>query len=95
MDNNKEILERIEERLDKIFEILENRVTKNCEKMSNHIDFIDTVYDNVKSPLAYICNKVKSIAGSSETTHSLDMTKSLEITHTSENTDSLEGDPLL
>ena len=27
-------------------------------KMSQHIDFIERVYDNVKNPLGYICNKL-------------------------------------
>lgn len=31
--------------------------------MSNHIDFIDKVYDNVKSPLGYICSKVSIFSG--------------------------------
>ena len=26
--------------------------------MSQHIDFIERVYDNVKNPLGYICNKL-------------------------------------
>ena len=58
--------QRIEDKLDQIMEILESKVSKNCEKMSEHIDFIDTVYDNVKNPLGFICNKVGSIMGSSE-----------------------------
>jgi len=57
---------RIEEKLDKILELLENKVTKNCEKMSEHIDFIDNVYDSVKNPLGFICNKVGILMGSSE-----------------------------
>ncbi|GAG46381.1 unnamed protein product, partial [marine sediment metagenome] len=57
---------RIEAKLDKILELLEEKVTKNCEKMSEHIDFIDNVYDNVKNPLGFICNKVGSMIGSSE-----------------------------
>ena len=58
--------QRIEEKLDQILNILQTKVTQNCEKMSEHIDFIDTVYDNVKNPLGFICNKVGSIMGTSE-----------------------------
>jgi hypothetical protein len=29
-----------------------------CDKMSNHIDFIDSVYNRVKMPLYWICDKV-------------------------------------
>lgn len=62
----REINKRVEEKLDKILKILEGDLTKNCEKMSEHIDFIDNVYDNVKNPLGFICNKVGGIMGSSE-----------------------------
>ena len=58
--------QRIEDKLDKILEVLETQVTKNCEKMSEHIDFIDAVYDNVKNPLGFICNKVGGLMGKSE-----------------------------
>jgi hypothetical protein len=63
---DRERQKRIEAKLDKILELLEEKVTKNCEKMSEHIDFIDNVYDNVKNPLGFICNKVGSMIGSSE-----------------------------
>ena len=55
----------IEEKLDQILNILQTKVTQNCEKMSEHIDFIDNVYDNVKNPLGFICNKVGGFMGSS------------------------------
>ena len=58
--------QRIEDKLDKMIEILETQVTENCKKMSEHIDFIDTVYDNVKHPLGFICNKVGNLMGSTE-----------------------------
>ena len=64
---DRERQKRVEEKLDKILKILEGDLTKNCEKMSEHIDFIDNVYDSVKNPLGYICNKVSGIMGSSET----------------------------
>ena len=31
--------------------------------MSSHIDFIDNVYDTVKSPLNFMCNKVNILSG--------------------------------
>ena len=36
--------------------------------MSEHIDFIENVYDNVKNPLGFICNKISSISGNSNYT---------------------------
>ena len=26
--------------------------------MANHIDFIEKIYDNIKSPLGFLCNKI-------------------------------------
>ena len=60
----------IEVKLNKITELLEKDISPNCKKMSNHIDFIDKVYDNVKSPLGFICSKVSLLGGSNES-HSL------------------------
>lgn len=52
MNTNDEIMNlllKIDKRLDKIEEIL--LVTKNASnKMSNHIDFIDNIYDIIKKP---------------------------------------------
>ena len=50
--------ERIEEKLDKILELLE----KDCKKMTDHIDFIENVYDNVKSPFYYLMDKVNLLS---------------------------------
>ena len=53
----------LEVKLNKILELLENDVAPNCNKMSTHIDFIDKVYDTVKSPLGFLCNKVNLLSG--------------------------------
>ena len=53
----------LEIKLNKIIELLENDVAPNCNKMSTHIDFIDKVYDTVKSPLNFMCNKVNVLSG--------------------------------
>lgn len=50
--------ERIEQKMDKILELLE----KDCKKMTDHIDFIENVYDNVKSPFYYLMDKVNSVS---------------------------------
>ncbi len=50
--------ERIEEKMDRILELLE----KDCKKMTDHIDFIENVYDNVKSPFYYLMDKVNLIS---------------------------------
>ena len=53
----------LEIKLNKILELLENDVAPNCNKMSTHIDFVDKVYDTVKSPLNFMCNKVNILSG--------------------------------
>lgn len=53
----------LEVKLNKIIELIENDVAPNCNKMSSHIDFVDKVYDTVKSPLNFMCNKVNLLSG--------------------------------
>ena len=49
--------------INKILDILYNNdVIDNCKKMGEHIDFVEKVYQNVKYPLSYICNKVNNIS---------------------------------
>ena len=43
-------------------------LAENCKKMSDHIDFIETVYDNVKNPLGFLCNKLNVFSGNSNYT---------------------------
>tara|TARA_B100001057_G_scaffold198759_3_gene199345 strand:+ start:18536 stop:18835 length:300 start_codon:yes stop_codon:yes gene_type:complete len=45
-------------KMDNIISILNIDIKKNTEKMGDHIDFIERIYDNVKQPLAYLCNKI-------------------------------------
>ena len=47
--------------LDDKLDILIKLVSENkddCKKMSSHIDFIDSVYNNVKAPMNYICSNI-------------------------------------
>ena len=37
--------------------------------MSSHIDFVENVYDTVKHPLGYLCNKIKRLT--TNTTYTL------------------------
>ena len=34
--------------------------SKDCKKMSSHIDFIDNVYENVRAPLNFVCNSINN-----------------------------------
>jgi poly-beta-hydroxyalkanoate depolymerase len=54
---NQEEIYEINRKLDRILELLET----DGKKMSEHIDFIDNVYNNMKNPLHFIMNKVNSV----------------------------------
>ena len=61
-----ERLARIEDKLDLILEKLETDIEANCEKMADHITFVETVYDQVKNPLAFICHKLNYYIGNEQ-----------------------------
>jgi tRNA 2-selenouridine synthase SelU len=57
-DNNLENrLKIIEQKLDRLLELMEN----DCKKMSDHIDFVENIYDKVKTPFNYVMNSVSTI----------------------------------
>ena len=70
-DIEKKLIE-IEKKLDHILDIIERDVKPNCEKMGSHINFVELVYDNVKNPLGFLCNKVNYLRGSEIKSYSLD-----------------------
>ena len=45
--------------------------------MSSHIDFVENVYDTIKSPLGYICNKINYFS-SSNTNYTLENIEDIE-----------------
>ena len=61
INNLEEKLNQQNNKLDLILKILNEDIKENCEKMSNHINFIEKVYDKVKSPMYYICNKFNNM----------------------------------
>lgn len=68
--NLKSQVVRMEEKLDAILQKMDNNIIKNCDKMGDHIDFVNNVYDTVKVPLHYISNKVqKMIGGTNDNRH--------------------------
>jgi hypothetical protein len=58
--DNDDILQ-LNAKLDRIEKLLNNDILQNCNRMSNHIDFIERIYDYIKVPLFYITNRVQSI----------------------------------
>jgi hypothetical protein len=53
----KEKMDLLEKKVDRILELMEN----DCKKMRDHIDFVENVYDNVKTPFNYVMNSVGSL----------------------------------
>jgi hypothetical protein len=45
-------------KLDRILELMETE----CKKMADHIDFVEEVYDNIKSPFHFIMNRFSGLA---------------------------------
>ena len=66
-----EKLDDIDSNVDNLTKKIDEDLIKECKKMGVHIDFIETVYDNVKHPLGYICTKVKYLTGNNETQYTL------------------------
>jgi len=50
-------LREIDDKLTELI-ILMNDNKRDCEKMSSHIDFIDSVYEKLKAPIDYVCNRL-------------------------------------
>lgn len=71
LENIDEKLENIEKRITVLENKVDGELIKECKKMGSHIDFVETVYDNVKHPLGYINNKIKGIIGTEEKQYSL------------------------
>lgn len=67
---NKKI-DNLELKVNKLDKSVNEDLYEECKKMGSHIDFVETVYDNVKHPLGYICKKVQYLTGNSEETYSL------------------------
>jgi archaellum component FlaC len=70
-------LENIENDISDIKTQLNNNLSKDCKKMSDHIDFIERVYDNVKNPLGYLCSKLNFYSNNNNyTLENIDSTRS-------------------
>jgi hypothetical protein len=57
-------IELLNKKIDNLEVSLDEELIPECKKMGSHIDFIEKVYDTVKHPLGFICNKVKGITNS-------------------------------
>jgi len=66
-----EKIEILDEKMDNLTKQIGGDLMRECKKMGSHIDFIETIYDNVKHPLGYICAKVQYLTGKSEVQYAL------------------------
>ena len=55
----KERLENLENKLERIESLLE-KIEPNCNKMGNHINFVENVYTSWRSPISWILSKITS-----------------------------------
>ncbi len=54
-------LDDINNKLDTLLIMCNNDIKPNCEKMNEHITFVNDVYEKVRLPLSYLCNKFNYI----------------------------------
>jgi len=52
----------LERKIDIILEIISDN-KKNCDKMNDHIEFVEKTYSTLRSPLEYMKNKLNFIQG--------------------------------
>lgn len=62
-------------KMDGLCELLQKDVVPSCNKMGGHINFVENVYTNVKTPLQYIMDKTNYMLGNGGSSN--DSTKSL------------------
>ena len=66
IEHIEERLHIIEQKVDKILELLQKDIQPNCSRMGSHINFVETVYDNVKNPLGFTCSKVNYLRSAND-----------------------------
>lgn len=62
IDNLEKKLDNLETKLDKIYDLITNNIVNSCNKMNNHINFIENVYETIKMPMFFIVNKIKYLS---------------------------------
>jgi tetrahydromethanopterin S-methyltransferase subunit B len=56
-------VDNIEKKIDALERRMNEEMVPECKKMGTHIDFIENVYETVRYPLGYFCNKIRTIVG--------------------------------
>lgn len=60
-----EQFERINRTLIELIEIV-GKLDGSCSKMDDHINFVETTYDTLRSPLDYLTNRINRLRGVNE-----------------------------
>lgn len=55
-------LNSIDKKIEKLINDMNEDVKPKCNKMSSHIDFIEKVYNVVKSPLGFMCERINFLS---------------------------------
>ena len=53
-------IDKIECTLSELVSLMKNEVSPSCNKMNTHITFVENIYNKIKRPLHYICNRFNS-----------------------------------
>jgi len=53
----------IEKKIEALENKMNNEMMPECKKMGEHISFIENVYETMRYPLGYFCNKINTIVG--------------------------------
>lgn len=53
-------VDKLQKDVETILTLLESSVKNNCDKMSEHIDFIEDVYNKVKYPMNYVVDTINN-----------------------------------
>ena len=56
-------INNIENKLDIVLQKIDNNIIPNTNDMKRHINFIESVYSYVRSPLGFLCNRIYSFIG--------------------------------
>jgi hypothetical protein len=73
-----ESFSKLESKINELEKNKLNHVQEACDKMNNHIDFIEETYTTLKTPLNYVKNKVEYLMGYKNESKSLPTIKDKE-----------------
>ena len=59
-------LEDLDKKIERLTSLIQNHVVADCNKMIEHINFVETIYDNVKNPLGFLCSKINFYVGNDD-----------------------------